>query len=46
MDTSRAMLFLLEQKIEDINGEIYNIGSKKCTYQLGPLANIVATKRE
>ncbi len=44
MDTSRAMLFLLEQKIEDINGEIYNIGSKKCTYQLGPLANIVANE--
>ena len=41
-DTCRAMLFLLEQKKESINGEIFNIGSKECTYQLGPLAEIVA----
>lgn len=41
-DTSEAMIFMLQQEREKINGQIFNSGSSKNVYQLGDLANQVA----
>lgn len=41
-DTSRAMCFLLEADAAKVSGEIFNIGSDRNNYQLGPLSEIVA----
>ncbi len=42
-DTSDAMIFLLETEASKINGEIFNVGSKSNVYQLGDLAEKVAS---
>ncbi len=42
-DTSDAMIFLLETVPSKINGEIFNVGSKSNVYQLGKLAEKVAS---
>lgn len=41
-DTCEAMLFMLNQSIENINGHIFNSGSEKNCYQLKSLAERVA----
>ena len=40
-DTSDCQIFLLEQDIEKINGQIFNVGSDKNSYQLEDLAKRV-----
>ena len=41
-DTSDAMIYLLTKNSNDINGEIFNVGSESNVYQLGALAERVA----
>src|SRR5688500_7832158 len=41
-DTAAAQLFMLTAPAEFVNGEIFNIGSDTNTYQLRPLAELVA----
>ena len=41
-DTSRALIFMLDAEAAKVNGQIYNVGSERNNYQLGPLAKIVA----
>jgi nucleoside-diphosphate-sugar epimerase len=41
-DTARAQLFMLTAPAEEINGQIFNVGSADNVYQLGPLAERVA----
>lgn len=41
-DTAAAMCFLLTADADRVNGEIFNVGSDRNNYQLGPLAEIVA----
>ena len=41
-DTSEAMIYLLTKNSNDINGEIFNVGSESNVYQLGALAERVA----
>lgn len=42
-DTCDAQIFMLEQDQDDINGEIFNVGSFVNVYQLGDLAELVAS---
>ena len=37
-DTSKAFILILESDSEDINGQIFNVGSNKQNYQIAPLA--------
>jgi len=41
-DTANAQIFMLSAPAEKINGQIFNVGSEKNNYQLGPLAERVA----
>ncbi|PAV31532.1 NAD-dependent dehydratase [Virgibacillus profundi] len=41
-DTTDVMCLLLEAEANSINGEIFNIGSNRNNYQLGPLAEEIA----
>ena len=41
-DTSRAMIHMLQADASQVNGEIFNVGSDRNNYQIGPLAEIVA----
>jgi nucleoside-diphosphate-sugar epimerase len=41
-DTSRAMCFMLKAPAEQVSGQIFNVGSDRNNYQLGPLAELVA----
>lgn len=41
-DAARAQIFMLEADPVQVNGRIYNVGSEGNTYQIGPLAEIVA----
>lgn len=41
-DTARAQCFMLQAPVEAINGEIFNVGSDRNNYQIGPLADEVA----
>ena len=41
-DTARAQMFMLEADADDVNGEIFNVGSAGNTYQIGPLGDLVA----
>ena len=40
-DTARAQLFMLTAPVDKVNGEIFNVGSERNNYQIGPLADIV-----
>jgi nucleoside-diphosphate-sugar epimerase len=42
-DTARAQIFLLTADANKINGQIFNVGSEENNYQLGPLAEKVAS---
>lgn len=41
-DTARAQMFMLTAPAGKVNGQIFNVGSEKNNYQLGPLAERVA----
>jgi nucleoside-diphosphate-sugar epimerase len=41
-DTARAQIFMLSIDPQKVNKQIFNIGSEKNNYQLGPLAELVA----
>lgn len=41
-DTARAQIMMLEIDPDRVNGQIFNVGSDTNTYQIGPLADIVA----
>jgi nucleoside-diphosphate-sugar epimerase len=41
-DTARAMCFMLQADREQVNGQIFNVGSEKNNYQLAKLAETVA----
>lgn len=41
-DTARAQIFMLEADADKINGQIFNVGSKANTYQIGALGHLVA----
>lgn len=41
-DTCRAMLAMLEAPSEQVNGEIFNVGSNAQNYQVMPLARLIA----
>lgn len=41
-DAAWAQIFMLEADAEKINGQIFNVGSKANTYQIGPLGHLVA----
>lgn len=43
-DTAAAQIFMLEAPADRVSGEIFNVGSAENVYQLGPLAEIVATE--
>ena len=40
-DTAHAQMFMLKAPVEQINGELFNVGSERNNYQLGPLAERV-----
>ncbi len=40
-DAARAQLFMVEAAACDVNGRIFNVGSPRNTYQIGPLAKLV-----
>jgi len=42
-DTARAQMFMLTADAGKVNGEIFNVGSEENNYQLGPLAEKVAS---
>jgi nucleoside-diphosphate-sugar epimerase len=42
-DTARAQMFMLTADSRRVNGQIFNVGSEKNNYQLGPLAELVAS---
>ncbi|TNC50409.1 NAD(P)-dependent oxidoreductase [Rubellimicrobium rubrum] len=42
-DTARAQMFMLDADASRINGQIFNVGSASNTYQIGPLADLVAS---
>ena len=42
-DTARAQVFALEADGARVNGEIFNVGSLKDTWQIGPLGELVAS---
>lgn len=42
-DTAKAQMFMLKAPAKDINGHIFNVGSEKNNYQLGSLAQCVAS---
>ena len=42
-DTARAQMFALEADGARVNGEIFNVGSLKDTWQIGPLGELVAS---
>jgi nucleoside-diphosphate-sugar epimerase len=41
-DAASAQIFMLGAPREQINGQIFNVGSEENNYQLGPLAELVA----
>ena len=41
-DTARAQIFMLTADAAKVNKQIFNVGSDKNNYQLGPLAELVA----
>ena len=41
-DAARAQLFMLTAPAEQVNGQLFNVGSEQNNYQLGPLAETVA----
>ena len=41
-DTARAQMFMLTAPREQVNGQIFNIGSDRNTYQIGELGQLVA----
>lgn len=41
-DTAKAQIFMLTAPAEQVNGQIFNVGSAENVYQLKPLAEIVA----
>ncbi|WP_207478454.1 NAD-dependent epimerase/dehydratase family protein [Arenibaculum pallidiluteum] len=41
-DTASAQIFMLTAPREQVNGQIFNVGSDENNYQLGPLAETVA----
>lgn len=42
-DTARAQMFALEADGARVNGEIFNVGSLKDTWQIGPLGELVSS---
>ncbi len=42
-DTARAQKFVLESVADRVNGEIFNVGSGRETWQIGPLGELVAS---
>ena len=42
IDTSEAQIFMLEADTDDINRQIFNVGSDSNVYQIGPLGEVVA----
>jgi nucleoside-diphosphate-sugar epimerase len=40
-DTASAQIFMLTAPAEEVNGEIFNVGSRDNNYQLGPLAELI-----
>lgn len=42
-DTARAQIFVLESVADRVNGEIFNVGSGRETWQIGPLGEVVAS---
>lgn len=40
-DTARAQIFMLKAAREQVNGQLFNVGSDENNYQLGPLAELV-----
>ena len=45
-DTARAQIFMLTADPQKVNGQIFNVGSEVNNYQLGPLAEKVASEVE
>jgi nucleoside-diphosphate-sugar epimerase len=43
-DAARAQILMLEAPARDVNGRIFNVGSARNTYQIGPLAELVAER--
>lgn len=41
-DTASAQIFMLEAPLDQVNGQLFNVGSDANNYQLGPLAELVA----
>lgn len=41
-DTAAAQIFMLDAPASEVNQQIFNVGSDRNNYQLGPLAEIVA----
>ncbi len=41
-DTAQAQVFMLDADPAKVNGQIFNVGSADNTYQIGPLAELVA----
>ncbi|MGD1015319.1 MAG: SDR family oxidoreductase [Roseiarcus sp.] len=41
-DAARAQIFMLTAPAKRVNGQIFNVGSEKNNYQLGPLAEQIA----
>jgi nucleoside-diphosphate-sugar epimerase len=41
-DTSRAQILMLEADADEINGQIFNVGSNNNTYQIGHIGKLVA----
>ena len=41
-DTARAQMFMLDADPDQVNGQIFNVGSADNTYQIGPLGDLVA----
>lgn len=42
-DTVRAQIFMLDADVDKVNGEIFNVGSDKNSYQIKDLADIVSS---
>ncbi len=41
-DAATAMIFMLDAPVEDVNGEIFNVGAADNNYRIGDLGRIVA----